>query len=253
MSEDKKALLQKVVNLKLTKSRVELDLGMPTNSLSAMCKGKKELPDKYVEPLRKYVTGIILKERNTPIGHGDIQNPMNESECIAISGEPANNLEFKVLPGPVTTAIVPDNEKPVLDENGLPKSLSLTFGAVPFTEDELKNMVVTTIPNDKAFDCEKMPNNLIDEFPQWDQKGADDLMKLCSFLKSEGITPEQLIEGYKKGLRYDQSWIDALKDISSNQPGTEVISVSVKMDNSTNTPQGLSQAALDIRKKKLGY
>lgn len=260
MVTEKQELLQKVVDLKLTKSRVELDLGMPTNSLSAMCKGKKQLPDKYVEPLKRYLTEMAL-------GH----------------------LAFNTNAIPV----IPENEKPELDENGLPKSLSLTFTAAvdspefkkvgqDFAKDLLSKVECVPI-TPKSFDSPMMNGPFFDEFPQYkteeplrdgitnpltgvftnypEDVGTSEMID--SFLKSEGITPEQLIEGYKmlmmaneRGLPMDivkeilDGWLPTNKKVNSG--GFRPLSANNEPA-STNTPQGLSQAALDIRKKKLGY
>jgi len=51
----KQELIQQVIDLKLKKSEVEKAIGLTSNSLSAICSGKKVLPEKYVESLRKYL------------------------------------------------------------------------------------------------------------------------------------------------------------------------------------------------------
>lgn len=42
----------------IKKSKVELDLGMPKNSLSAMLSGKKEIPKKWADVLIKYIEDL---------------------------------------------------------------------------------------------------------------------------------------------------------------------------------------------------
>ena len=52
----------------IKKSKVEADLGMPKNSLSAMLSGSKEIPKKWVDVLRKYVDDLNnpQKDLETP-------------------------------------------------------------------------------------------------------------------------------------------------------------------------------------------
>lgn len=47
-------LIKKLNDLGLKKSKIETDLGMPTNSLSGMLSGSKEIPLKWVQPLTNY-------------------------------------------------------------------------------------------------------------------------------------------------------------------------------------------------------
>jgi len=51
----KEEILKKLNLHEVKKSKVELDLGMPQNSLSAMLSGKKEIPSKWVQPLTEYI------------------------------------------------------------------------------------------------------------------------------------------------------------------------------------------------------
>lgn len=51
----KEEILKKLNLHEVKKSKVELDLGMPKNSLSAMLSGKKEIPSKWVNPLTEYI------------------------------------------------------------------------------------------------------------------------------------------------------------------------------------------------------
>jgi len=52
----------------IKKSKLESDLGMPKNSLSAMLSGSKEIPKKWVDVLRKYVDDLNnpQKDLETP-------------------------------------------------------------------------------------------------------------------------------------------------------------------------------------------
>lgn len=62
----------------IKKSKVELDLGMPKNSLSAMLKGKKEIPKKWADVLIKYIedlpniSNVSLKQEQLPINETNI-------------------------------------------------------------------------------------------------------------------------------------------------------------------------------------
>lgn len=51
----KEEILKKLNLHEIKKSKVEKDLGMPQNSLSAMLSGKKEIPSKWVQPLTEYI------------------------------------------------------------------------------------------------------------------------------------------------------------------------------------------------------
>ncbi len=51
----KEEILKKLNLHEIKKSKVEKDLGMPQNSLSAMLSGKKEIPSKWVKPLTEYI------------------------------------------------------------------------------------------------------------------------------------------------------------------------------------------------------
>lgn len=64
----KEEILKALEFYEIKKSKVESDLGMPKNSLSAMLAGKKEIPKKWVEALRKYVD--------------DLNNPQKDLETL---------------------------------------------------------------------------------------------------------------------------------------------------------------------------
>lgn len=51
----KEEILKKLNLHEVKKSKVESELGMPKNSLSAMLSGKKEIPSKWVKPLTEYI------------------------------------------------------------------------------------------------------------------------------------------------------------------------------------------------------
>jgi hypothetical protein len=239
MSEDKKTLLQKVVDLKLKKSEVEKAIGLPLNSLSAMCSGKKELPDKYVEPLHQYL-----------LSHGMIE--IKKGPLVIEPGHflyPKDGIQDREYIPPILAVIY--------DEKG-----------IPIAENDLNTSIVPT--SNKVFDCEKMPNNLFDEFPKY---RTDDSIKVAklddalnalkndrtplqfkarysfdpnvieSFLKSEGITLEQLIEGYKSWGNQMNGVAQAVKEQEKNP----------HIVTATNTPQGLTEKQLAIRKSKLGF
>lgn len=53
---EKQKLVEKLVQLKkeLTQNELETAIGLPKNSLSNVLKGKKEMPNKWVEKIQKY-------------------------------------------------------------------------------------------------------------------------------------------------------------------------------------------------------
>lgn len=59
----KEELIKELIFLGLKNTQIEKDLELPTNSLSAVLNGKKQMPDKWVEKVRAY---IILKNPPAP-------------------------------------------------------------------------------------------------------------------------------------------------------------------------------------------
>lgn len=51
----KDELIAELLSLKLKNTQIEKDLGLPTNSLSAVLKGKKPMPDKWCAKIRQYI------------------------------------------------------------------------------------------------------------------------------------------------------------------------------------------------------
>ena len=78
----KEEILKKLNLHEVKKSKVETDLGMPKNSLSAMLSGKKEIPSKWVQPLTEYIEKL-----DNP------QEPQNKPEIAPEMGKAVESVE----------------------------------------------------------------------------------------------------------------------------------------------------------------
>ena len=67
----------------IKKSKVEGDLGMPKNSLSAMLSGSKEIPKKWVDALRKYVDDLNNPQKDLETPKEAQQEPETEKEVVS--------------------------------------------------------------------------------------------------------------------------------------------------------------------------
>jgi hypothetical protein len=100
----KDELLKELVSLGIKKTKIEAAIGMPKNSLSNFISGKKELPDKWIEPIQKFLasdtvkynpktTALLEKVLSQPPFHPEVFNVIKEIEayCVEIS-LPLNEL-----------------------------------------------------------------------------------------------------------------------------------------------------------------
>lgn len=92
----KEEVLKALEFYEIKKSKVELDLGMPKNSLSAMLAGKKEIPKKWVDVLRKYVDDLNNPQRDLetpkeaqikPEIEKAVENIQNETQGLEMVGK----------------------------------------------------------------------------------------------------------------------------------------------------------------------
>lgn len=77
-------LIEFIKRIRLKNREVELSVGLPVNSLSNFLKGKKDLPDKYVQPIEKYMSDYIAAAIDR-VERGNVnKNPYDGSKTDAI-------------------------------------------------------------------------------------------------------------------------------------------------------------------------
>jgi vacuolar-type H+-ATPase subunit I/STV1 len=91
----KEEILKKLNLHEVKKSKVESDLGMPKNSLSAMLSGKKEIPSKWVKPLTEYIEKLDnpnqpqKEAKQEPETEKAVESTQNELKSVNKDYKPA--------------------------------------------------------------------------------------------------------------------------------------------------------------------
>lgn len=117
----KEEILKKLNLHEIKKSKVENDLGMPKNSLSAMLSGKKEIPSKWVRSLAQYIEKLdnpnkAPKEaKNEPEIEKEVESTQNSVEVLKTF---VNENYNSVLVEPeIIDKVVPESKMLVGDSN----------------------------------------------------------------------------------------------------------------------------------------